>query len=79
MQPIYNSILFSGKKILVSCLALNYLSFHPLLAAVTLCLGNAPASLAGLDSTAMRHVPRGSMVSLVSRFAAAKMVLTVTV
>lgn len=47
--------------------------------AVTLCLGNAPASLAGLDSTAMRHVPRGSMVSLVSRFAAAKMVLTVTV
>lgn len=44
--------------------------------AVTLCLGNAPASLVGLGSTATRHVPRGSMVSHVSRSAAAKMVLT---
>lgn len=80
MQPIYNSILFSGKKnISMSCLVLNYLSSHPLPAAVTLCLGNAPASPAGLGSTAMRRVPRDSMASHVSRSAAAKMVLTAIV
>lgn len=67
------------KLILVSRLVLNYLSFHTLLAAVTLCLGNAPASPAGLGSTAMRHVPRDSMASHVSRSAAAKMVLTAIV
>lgn len=81
MQPIYNGILFSGKKKkkLMSHLVLNYLSFHPLLAAATLCLGNAPASLVGLGSTAMRLVPRDSTASHVSRSAAAKMVLTVIV
>lgn len=50
-----------------------------ILTAVTLCLENAPANQAGLDFTAMRHVPQDSMVNLVNKSAVAKMVLTVIV
>lgn len=78
MQPIYNNMFLSGEKKKVMFSPQLFILSYPL-AAVTLCLGNAPASLVGLGSTATRRALQDSMASHVSRSAAAKMVLTAIV